>query len=227
MARLSIQAELRSERGKNAARRVRVTKQIPGILYGAGADAVAVKLDPKQIFAVLRSHSGHNTILDVQLKGGETSAAMIVDTQFEPIKSTILHVDLKRIAMDQKLRVSVPVHTTGEPKGVKQQGGIFEVVLREVEIECLPADIPDEITISAAELALGESLRIADLQAVLGATVQLVGDPHAVVCHVVTPRAEALPTAEAAEATAEPEVIKKGKAEEGEAAAEGDKAKKK
>jgi len=135
---------------------------------------------------------------------------------------TCCTLDLKRIAMDKKLRVAVPVVTTGEAKGVKTQGGILEVVLRQVEVECLPGDIPDHITVPVDEMLVGDAIRVADLQKGLGDKVLLLDDPTAVICHVVVPKAEeeVKPAAEAgAEAAGEPEVIKKGKAtEEGEEA---------
>ncbi len=226
MERPKIEGEVRTDRGKNAARRVRMAGRVPGVLYGAGAENMALTLDPKQLIAALHSQAGHNTIFDLNLKGGESSPAMIVESQVEPVKGRLLHVDLKRIAMDKRLRVSVPIITTGEAKGVKTQGGILEVVTREVEVECLPADIPDQIAVAVDELLLGEPVRLADLQKIVGDKVVLLGDHHAVICHVVSPKAEEVaPAAEvAAEAPAEPEVIKKGKAvEEGAEAAEPEK----
>jgi large subunit ribosomal protein L25 len=227
MERPAIEGEVRNERGKNAARRVRASGRVPGVLYGAGGETVAVALDPKQLTAALHTH-GHNTIFDLQLSGGATSPAMMVEAQFEPVKGKLLHVDLKRIAMDRKLRVSVPVNITGDAKGVKTQGGLLEVVLHEVDLECLPADIPDQIAVAVDDLELNQAVRISDVQAMLGEKVHLLGDAHAVICHVVTPKAEVVPAAEAvAEAPAEPEVIKKGKAaEEGAEAAEGEKTEK-
>ena len=129
---------------KNAARRVRVAGKIPAVLYGAGHDAVAVEVDPKQISRILFSETGHNTIFDVEVAGRQPPAkAMIVDWQREPIKDQLIHIDLKRIALDKALRVSVRVKLLGIPVGVKTEGGILDQVLREVEIECLPADIPE------------------------------------------------------------------------------------
>lgn len=230
MARPTIEGEIRTERGKNAARRARAVGKVPAVLYGTGSETLALTLDPRQLIAALHTH-GHNTIFDLRLKNGDSSPAMLAESQIEPVKGKLLHVDLKRIAMDRKLKVSVPVIITGEAKGVKTQGGLMEVVLREVEVECLPDDIPDQITVAVDDLALNEAVRIADLQMGLGDKVQLVGDTHAVICHVVMPKAEEVaPAAEAAaEAPAEPEVIKKGKAvEEGAEAAEaGEKAEKK
>src|SRR5882757_6869646 len=127
---------------KNAARRVRVAGKIPAVVYGAGQDAVAVSVDPKVITKILHSDSGHNTIFDLNVEGAALVKAMIVDWQNEPIKGHLLHIDMKRIAMDKAMRVSVPIQLVGIPTGVKSGGGILEHVLREVEIECLPSDIP-------------------------------------------------------------------------------------
>ena len=161
----------------------------------------------------------------MQVQGGESTPAMIVESQREPVRETVLHMDLKRIAMDRKLRVSVAVVLTGEPQGVKQQAGVLELVMREVEVECFPVDIPARVTIDVEPLMLGQSVRIQDVQERLGDRVRLLQDAHSVVCHVVTPKAveEEKPAVEAvAEAPAEPEVIKKGKAvTEEEEAAEG------
>src|SRR5207248_2233713 len=142
------------ERSKNIARRLRKTGKVPAVVYGAKKDTVPVTVDPRQITRILTSESGHNTIFDLQL-GGERSKVMIVDWQYEPIKGTLLHIDLKRIAMDQKLRVNVPIELVGEPAGVKQQGGILEQIAREVEVECLPGDIPNQIELNVSELVFG------------------------------------------------------------------------
>ena len=143
-----------SSRGKNEARRLRVSGRVPAVVYGAKKDTVAVSLDPKVISRILASESGHNTIFDLQV-GSEKTKAMIVDWQFEPIRGSILHIDLKRIAMDEKMRVMVPIHLVGEAVGVKQQGGIMDQIIREVEIECLPGDIPSHIDADVSALEFG------------------------------------------------------------------------
>ncbi len=202
------------ERGKNVARRVRVSGKIPAVVYGARKDSVAVTVDPKQITRILHSESGHNTIFDLQV-GAERSKVMIVDWQYEPIKGKLLHIDFKRIAMDQALRVKVPVQLTGEAAGVKQQGGILEQVLREVEIECLPQDIPSSITADISELVFGQVLRVSDLKH--DGKLKFVTDEAQPIAHITTvkeaPAAVAEATAEVAATPAEPEVIKKGKQE--------------
>lgn len=230
MARMAIEAEPRTGDGKNVARRLRAAGRVPGVLYGANKETIPVALDPKQLRAVLESGTGHNTILTVNLKNGESASAMVVDWQYEPLKGTLLHVDLKRIALDKVLRVVVPVLAVGEAPGVKTQGGILEYVLREVEVECLPADIPDRIEADIGQLLIGAPLRTKDLKAPQG--VRITTDPEQSVVHVVALKvveekpAEAAPVEAAAEAApAEPEVIKKGKAEKQEegAAEEGKK----
>jgi large subunit ribosomal protein L25 len=160
----AVKATLRSGKfNKNAARRVRVAGQIPAVVYGAGQDAVAIALDPKVITKILHSDSGHNTIFDLDVEGGAATKAMIVDWQYEPIKGKLLHVDLKRIAMDKMMRVSVPVMLEGTAVGVKAQGGILDQLLREVELECLPGDIPSHIDVDVSGLKLHESIHVSDL----------------------------------------------------------------
>jgi len=215
-----VEAQPRAERGKNEARRVRRGGRVPAVLYGAKKETVAISVDPKQITRILTSESGHNSIFDVQV-GDERTKAMIVDWQYEPIKGALLHIDLKRIAMDERLKVSVPITLKGEAAGVKQQGGILEQVLREVELECLPGDIPGHIDVDVSELVFGKLLRVSDLPR--SASVKYLTDANQPVALIIAVKEEVAPTpeaaaAEAAAAPAEPEVIKKGKqeAEEGE-----------
>jgi large subunit ribosomal protein L25 len=193
---------------KNAARRVRVSGKIPAVVYGAGADAVAVTVDPRVITKILHSDSGHNTIFDLDVTGGSVVKAMIVDWQHEPIKGALLHIDLKRIAMDKKMIVSVAIQLVGVPVGVKSQGGILEHVLREVEIECLPTDIPSHLDVDVSNLELHGVIHVSDLPH--SGSIKFLGDEHATVAHVTAIREEA-PAADAVAAPAEPEVAKKGK----------------
>src|SRR5215475_12899395 len=211
-----------SSRGKNEARRLRVSGRVPAVIYGAKKATLVVSVDPKQITRILSSESGHNTIFDLQV-GGEKTKAMIVDWQFEPMKGKLLHIDLKRIAMDEKIRVMVPIHLVGEAAGVKQQGGILDQVLREVEIECLPSDIPSHIDGDVSELVFGTVLRVKDLPH--GGTLKFITDEDQTVAHITSVKEEVTPTPEAAAeaaaaAPAEPEVIKKGKQEAEEEGAE-------
>ena len=207
---------------KNAARRVRVAGKIPAVLYGSGHDPVAIEVDPRQISRILFSETGHNTIFDVEVTGQPAAKAMIVDWQREPIKDQLIHIDLKRIALDKTLRVKVRVKLLGIPVGVKASGGILDQVLRQVEIECLPVDIPANIAVDVSNLALFDSLRISDLPH--SGSIKYLNAEDATVAHVVSIREEA-PTAAEVEAAAvaaataataaavEPEVAKKGKPE--------------
>jgi large subunit ribosomal protein L25 len=223
METFTIEGEIRETRGKNAARRTRVTGMVPAVLYGARKEAISLSVNAKQVARILRSESGHNTIFGVKVAGGQAEQAMVKDWQVDPVSGKLLHVDLFRIAMDVRMRVRVPVHTFGEPQGVKMQGGVFEMVTREVEIECLPSDIPEEFRVDVTEMTIGKQLRAADLP-LDPAKIKMVTDPTRVLAHVVVLKKEEEPAAEAAVATetaaAEPEVIKKGKkeTEEGEAA---------
>lgn len=213
---ITIVAEPRSSRGKNEARRLRVAGQAPGVLYGAGGDAVAVAISPKEVNKILRSNTGHNTIFNLTVTGGETVPVMVVDWQHDPVKENLLHVDLKRIDLTLRLRVKVPVHTTGEPKGVKLQGGLHELITREVEIECLPDDIPEQFVMDATELSIGENIRANQIP--MTGSMKLLSNPDAVISHVVSMKAEEVAPVDAVAAApvaAEPELAKtKGKKEE-------------
>ena len=222
-----VQGDKREASTKNAARRVRKSGKIPATVYGAGKASLSVSVDPKLLGQILHSASGHNTIFDLALDG-ESSKAMIVDWQKDPIKGTLLHVDLKRIAMDKKMRVSVPVHLTGVAEGVKTQGGILEQMVREIELECLPADIPSSIDVDISHLAFGQVLRVKELPH--GGKLHFITDEETPVAHVTHVKEVVTPTvaeeAAAAATPAEPEVIKKGKQEtEGAAPAAGEKEK--
>ena len=218
----TVEAKLREGADKNAARRLRTTGMIPAVLYGAGKEPRAISVDPKIMGRILHSASGHNTIFDVNV-ADEKAKAMIVDWQVDPIKGHLLHVDLKRIAMDKALRVTVPIEIVGEAPGVKTEGGILDVVLREVEIECLPADIPSSIKADVSNLTFGVNIRVADLPH--EGKIKFLTDPNITVVHITHVKEEVVATPEAAAADAaagpaEPEVIKKGKQETEEGAAE-------
>jgi len=219
---ITIAAEPRTLRGKNEARRLRAAGSAPAVVYGVGKDALAVAVNPKDMIRILRSKTGHNTIFHLAVRDGENTPVMIVDWQKDPVKDYLLHIDMKRIDLTQRLIVKVPVHTLGEPEGVKLQGGLHEVITREIEIECLPNEIPEELTIDVSKLTMGQAVRASDVA--LPGSARLVSAPDAVISHIVAMKAEEVvaPVEGAAPAaTAEPEVIKKGKKdEEGEAPAE-------
>ena len=217
-----LEAQARKPGTKNEARRVRREGMIPAVVYGAGKDSLPVSVDPRVVIRILNSESGHNTIFDLTLDGEKTKA-MIVDWQYEPIKGRLLHIDLKRIALDKVLTVSVPIELRGEAEGVKTQGGILEQMLREVEIECLPADIPSHIELDVSQLTFGKVLRVSDLPH--SDKIKFLTDDNQPVAHVTSVKEEVVATpeavaAEAAAAPAEPEVIKKGKQETEEEGAE-------
>ena len=210
-----MEAEVRTPGTKNDARRLRVAGRIPAILYGGKNDALAIAVDPKPLVAVLHAATSHNRILDIKVAGGESTPAVLQDWQQDPVTDRLLHVDLRRVDLNEKLRVHVPVHAVGEPKGVKMQGGILELVNREVEVECLPLDIPDQLDVDVTELVLGKNLRVRDL--VVDPKIKLTSPPDQVVAHIVVMKEEEVKPAEeaaVAAAPAEPEVIKKGKKEE-------------
>ncbi len=218
-----VTAEPRASRGKNEARRMRVSGLIPGVVYGAFKDPVSISVNPKFISQILRSSTGHNTIFNLEVAGGETTPVMVVDEQYDPVKSNLLHVDLKRIDLEKRIKVAVPVKVTGEAKGIKLQGGQMEIITRSVEIEVLPNDIPQSFTVDVSGLMVGQSVRANEIP--MPGSAKLLGQLDAVIAHVVGQKAEA--AAEVA-AAAEPEVAKKGKKEEPAAAPAADaKAKKK
>ena len=216
---VEMKATLRSQRGKNAARRLRAQGQIPGVLYGLGKDAVPVALEAKAIGRIVHLRSGHNQILNLVVDSGETAPVLAVDWQLDPVRGDLLHVDMKRVDLKKTVQMSVLISVVGVAPGVKEQGGVEEVVTREVEIECLPLAVPERIEIDVSELRLGQAIRVKDLARSEDYTY--LTHPERVLVHVVTPRvveeeapAEAAPT--------EPEVIEKGKADEQKEQSEGE-----
>jgi len=216
-----VEAEMREELGKNESRRKRYGGRVPGVVYGGGGPSIPITVDPRKVADILHSEAGHNAIFTLEIRGKAPARVMLRDWQVEPVAGRLLHVDMVRVARDTKLRVKVPIQVTGEAKGVKVQGGVFEFILREVEIECLPDDIPDHIVVDVTELMIGRTLRVSDLPA--GDKIRFVTDASRAVAHVVTIKAEEEKPAEVvaeAAAPAEPEVIRKGKAETEEVAEE-------
>jgi len=219
---ITVAAEVRASRGKNEARRTRRAGQIPAVVYGAFQETVSIAVNPREIRKIIHSSTGYNTIFNLAIQGGETTPVMLVDEQVDPVKGNLLHADFKRIDLSKRIRISVPVHTAGEAKGVKVQGGLLEVITRAIEIECLPDEIPEGFSVDVTELMIGQSKRASDVA--LTGSMKLVSAPDTVIAHAVALRAEevAAPAAEvavtpeagAAATPAEPEVIKKGKKEE-------------
>ena len=219
---INVAAEVRTSRGKNEAHRTRRAGQIPAVIYGAFKDPVSVSVNPREIAKITRSATGYNTIFKLEIAGGETTPVMVVDQQVDPIRGTLLHADFKRIDLSKRIRVSVPVTTTGEAKGVKVQGGLLEVITRAIEIECLPDEIPEKFVVDVTELMIGQARRASEVA--LTGSMKLVSAPEAVIAHSVAMRAEEVATPVEGAAVAEtpvagatapePEVIKKGKKEE-------------
>lgn len=215
MPEIVVEARPRSDFGKNVNRRLRAQGLIPGVLYGARKGAVPVAVSPKEIGAILRSASGENTLFDIQLDGSRRKV-ILKEFQVDPIKSRLLHADFYEVALDQALEVTVHLELTGVPVGVKVEGGVLDFVTRELEIECLPTDIPDKIVVDVSDLVLNKHIRVSDIK--VPDKVKVLTDPDVVIAHVVPPRAEevvAAPEAAVApvegEVAVEPEVIKKGK----------------
>lgn len=209
MAQVIVLADTRTDFGKNASRRLRVAGKIPGVVYGHGLETRAIAVDPKAIHGILHSGTGRNTIFSINVAGDMTDV-LVRDFQLDPVKSNLIHVDFQHVAMDEVMEFEVPVEVHGTPKGVKA-GGILDIVLRQITVECLPADVPAGISINAEGLDIGDTVRVSDLM-VDASKLKILNEADLVVLTVVPPRVEAEPLA-AGEEPAEPEVIKKGKAE--------------
>jgi large subunit ribosomal protein L25 len=229
----TLEAKKRDGRGKNEARRLRVSGRIPAVVYGARKDGqapegVPVAVDPKEVLRILHSESGANTLINLKLEGGVESRVMVRDYQLDPVTHQLLHADFYQLAMDREIVVSVPIVVKGEAAGVKQQGGLLDFVTRDIQVQCLPTDIPEHIDIDVSELMLHQSIRVKDIAS--NPKWKAVTDGETMLAHIVMPKAEESAATTAAEgaavapaaaATAEPEVIKKGKTEK-----EGEEAKK-
>jgi large subunit ribosomal protein L25 len=215
-----IEAVERASRGKNEARRLRVSGKIPAVVYGDKDGGRAIAVDPKTLSKILRTELGANTLIQLKLDGGGDARVLVKEYQIDPVSHQLLHADFYRVAMDKVLRVTVTVVPRGEPKGVKQQGGVLDIVHRQLEIECLPADIPEHIEVDVTEMMVGQSIRVRDVAT--NAKWKALSDPEMMLLHVIIPKVEEAPaTPEAAAAAAgaapaEPEVIKKGKKDEAE-----------
>jgi large subunit ribosomal protein L25 len=212
-----LEATTRETRGRNEAGRTRRRGFVPAVVYGGAEQSLAISVDPKALLRILHSEAGSNTLVLLKLPDGQDARVLVKDYQVDPLTRDVLHADFYRVAMDQLLQVTIPIVVKGEPKGVKQQGGILEFIRREIEIECLPGDIPEHIEIDVTELMLHQGVRVRDLEA--GAKWKSTSDPDLMLLHVIAPKAEEAPAAATAEAATpaaapEPEVIKKGKKEE-------------
>jgi large subunit ribosomal protein L25 len=208
----------RNSRGKNEARRLRATGRIPAVVYGGKDGGKAIAVDPKILAKILRTEQGANTLIALNVPGAGDARVLVREYQLDPVTHELLHADFYRVAMDKLIRIPVTVVPLGEPKGVKQQGGVLDIVHRQIEIECLPADIPNNIEVDVRELMVGQSVRVKDIAT--NPKWKAVTDPEMMLLHVIIPKVEEAPApaegavAGAAAAPAEPEVIKKGKKEE-------------
>ncbi len=214
----TLEATARETFGKNEARRTRRDGKVPAVLYGEGKKATPIAVEPKALLKILHSESGANTLIALKLAGAGATRVLVKEYQLDPVTHHLLHADFYKIAMDKVLRLTIPVIVKGEPKGVKQQGGILEFIRREIEIECLPADIPENVEIDVSDLMLHQGVRVRDIATT--AKWKAVSDADMMLVHVIMPKAEevAAPAEVAAAAApvaaAEPEVIRKGKKEE-------------
>ncbi len=213
MKTIELNVEKRSTIGKNEARRSRMAGQIPAVVYGAGKPNVPIAVNRKALADLFREGAGENAIFLLKLAGSDQSRhAMIKELQRDPLSRKPLHIDFVRVLMDVKITVKVPIEIAGVARGVKADGGILDVVTREIEIECLPGNIPAHLTVDVSELAIGDAIRVSEIPAVEGVTI--VDNPEKVVVHVAHPAREEEPVAaaEGAAEPTEPEVLKKGKA---------------
>jgi large subunit ribosomal protein L25 len=218
-----LEATTRDTFGKNEARRTRRAGKVPAVVYGAtgdsGKSAVPIAVEPKALLRILHSESGANTLISLKLAGAGDTKVLVKEFQLDPLTHQVLHADFYRVAMDRVIQVTIPVIVKGEPKGVKQQGGVLELIRREIEIECLPGDIPENVEVDVSELMLNQGVRVRDIA--VSPKWKPISETEMMLVHVIMPKAEevAAPAegaAAVAAAPAEPEVIKKGKKEEGE-----------
>jgi large subunit ribosomal protein L25 len=216
----TLEAVKREGRGKNEANRLRASGKIPAVVYGSrregkAPEGVAVSVDPKQVLRILHSESGANTLIALKVEGTAEARVMVKEYQLDPITHQLLHADFYQLALDKAITVTVPFVIKGEPRGVKLQGGLLEFVRREIQIECLPADIPEHVDIDVSELMVGQGVRVRDVAT--SARWKSLTDLDTMLVHVILPKAEesaAAATEGTPTATAEPEVVKKGKKDE-------------
>jgi len=226
MERITIHAEKREEKGKGAARSLRRQAMIPAILYRGGG-SLPIKLPKKEITQFINTTSGQQIMVNLQFADGESKLALMKEYQVDPTQRELLHADFFEISLTEKVKISVQISTTGEPVGVKRDGGLLQHVLREIEIECLPDKIPGKMKIDISGLEIGQALHVSDLS--LGEGIKVLSDLDEVIVNIIAPlvEQEAAPVEEAVPETAEPEIVKKGKKEEEGEAAEKEKEKEK
>jgi large subunit ribosomal protein L25 len=221
---ITVAAKIREGRGKNDARRARAAGMVPVSIYGGEGGSVAALAPLRDLAAILRSESGRNTIFTLDIEGVGTSEVMFHERQIDPVRGRLIHADLTRLVKGQKIEVTVPLHLVGEPVGVREEQGVLEQIIREIEIRCEPREIPDVVNVDVSNLGVHDVLHISDIQVAEG--IEILNDADTVIATVGVVREEpvAAPALET-EGAAEPEVIGKGKKED-EEGGDGDKGKK-
>ena len=210
-----IEAQMRTPGGKNVNRRLRKSGIIPAVIYGPGKEPIPVSVDPELVQDILHSETGHNTIFTVKVDGTDQNNAMVKDYQLDPVHGNLTHVDFIQIAMDRILQLAVNIELVGEPVGVKIDGGIMDFVTRSIDVECLPADIPESIKVDVSALKINDYIRVKNIE--MDSKVKILSEPEVVVVTIIHPVKEETPSVEEEAPAEEPEVIKKGKtSEEGE-----------
>ena len=208
-----VQAKQREGRGKNDARRARREGMVPITLYGGGAETIAAVAPLRDLAAILRTEAGRNTIFTINIEGVGESEVMFNDRQIDPVKGRLIHADLTRLVKGQKIEVTVPLHLTGEPLGVREKQGVLEQVIREIDVRCQPRDIPDSIDVDVTNLDVHETLHVSDITVSEG--VEILTDGELVIATIGIVKEEvAAPAPIEGEEPVEPEVIGKGKKEE-------------
>src|SRR5438876_2340522 len=188
-----LEAITRDTSGKNEARRTRREGRVPAVVYGASTEGASrtttpIAVEPKALLKILHSESGANTLISLRLPGTGDAKVLVKEFQIDPLTRQVLHADFYRVAMDRVIQVTIPVTVKGEPKGVKQQGGVLEIIRREIEIECLPADIPEHVEVDVSELMLHQGIRVRELT--VDPKWKAVSDPDMMIVHVIAPKAE-------------------------------------
>lgn len=209
---ITVRAQLREGRGKNDAGRLRRAGLVPLTVYGGGAEAVSAAAPLAELAAILRSETGHNTIFTLDIDGVGPSEVLFLDRQIDPVRGRLVHADLRRLVVGEKVEVTVTIHLDGDPLGVREEGGVLEQLLREVEIRCAPREIPEAMHVDVSGLSVHEVLHVSDLQVAEG--VEVLTDPETAVATVSVVREEPTEAPAVEEGAAEPEVIGKGKKEE-------------
>jgi large subunit ribosomal protein L25 len=221
---ITVRATKREGRGKNDSRRARREGMVPVSVYGGEGGSVAALAPIRELAAILRSESGRNTIFTLDIDGVGASEVMFHERQVDPVRGRLIHADLTRLVKGQKIEVTVPLHLTGEPIGVRDEQGVLEQIIREIEIRCEPREIPDVVNVDVSNLGVHDVLHISDIQVAEG--IEILNAPDNVIATVGIVKEEAAAPVAEVEGAPEPEVIGKGKKEDEEGGGDADKGKK-